>query len=100
VVRLASVAAATFLVVVAGGLAGPDLLQQIEVATATANMQPSVSTSTYYPSCGAAHAEGVYSITQGKPGYRQELDADGDGLACEPYYVDGGVVRWFLRLFR
>lgn len=38
----------------------------------------------YYPRCAAAHAEGVYSIRRGQPGYRPPLDADGDGLACEP----------------
>jgi hypothetical protein len=39
-----------------------------------------------YPNCSAAHAAGIYSIREGEPGYRPELDADGDGLACEPYH--------------
>ncbi|NTZ42158.1 excalibur calcium-binding domain-containing protein [Altererythrobacter sp. SALINAS58] len=39
----------------------------------------------YYPRCSFAHAKGVYSIRSGEPGYRSELDADADGLACEPY---------------
>lgn len=39
---------------------------------------------TYYPTCAAAHFAGVYSIRRGEPGYRDRLDADGDGLACEP----------------
>lgn len=38
----------------------------------------------YYPRCATAHARGVYSIRRGQPGYRPPLDADGDGLACEP----------------
>ena len=40
---------------------------------------------TYYRNCARAHAAGVYSIPRGAPGYRAPLDADADGLACEPY---------------
>jgi micrococcal nuclease len=40
----------------------------------------------YYPSCAAARAAGAAPITMGRPGYRPELDADGDGIACEPYW--------------
>lgn len=39
----------------------------------------------YYPDCRTAHGQGVYSIPRGTAGYREKLDADGDGLACEPY---------------
>jgi len=39
----------------------------------------------YYPNCDAARAAGVAPIYAGKPGYREELDGDGDGVACEPY---------------
>ncbi|WP_436017616.1 excalibur calcium-binding domain-containing protein [Phenylobacterium sp. LjRoot219] len=39
----------------------------------------------YFPNCAAAHAAGVYSIHRGDPGYRERLDRDGDGRACEPY---------------
>ncbi|MDO1559607.1 excalibur calcium-binding domain-containing protein [Brevundimonas sp. 2R-24] len=38
----------------------------------------------WYPNCASAHAGGVYSIREGEPGYRPRLDADTDGLACEP----------------
>jgi hypothetical protein len=41
---------------------------------------------TYYPNCAAARAAGVAPINRGEPGYRHGLDADGDGVACEPYY--------------
>ena len=43
------------------------------------------SGSTYYPNCAAARAAGVAPMRRGQPGYRPELDADGDGVACEPY---------------
>ena len=39
---------------------------------------------TYYPNCGAARATGHTPIRAGSPGYRIGLDADGDGVACEP----------------
>jgi hypothetical protein len=39
----------------------------------------------YYLNCGAARAAGAAPISRGHPGYRLELDDDGDGIACEPY---------------
>ena len=41
--------------------------------------------STYYPNCSTARAAGAAPIRRGEPGYRAELDRDGDGTACEPY---------------
>jgi Excalibur calcium-binding domain len=40
---------------------------------------------TYYNSCREAFQDGRINIRTGEPGYRPELDADGDGLACEPF---------------
>ena len=40
--------------------------------------------SVYYPNCHAAWAAGVAPIYAGEPGYRPEMDGDGDGIACEP----------------
>jgi len=40
---------------------------------------------TYFPNCSAARATGHAPIRAGSPGYRIGLDADGDGIACEPY---------------
>lgn len=39
----------------------------------------------YYPRCAAARAAGAAPIYRGEPGYRSALDADNDGIACEPY---------------
>jgi hypothetical protein len=39
----------------------------------------------YYRNCAEARAAGVAPIRAGQPGYRPELDADSDGIACEPY---------------
>lgn len=43
------------------------------------------STGVYYPNCAAARAAGAAPIHIGEPGYASWLDADGDGIACEPY---------------
>lgn len=40
---------------------------------------------TYYPNCSFARAAGAAPIYRGQPGYRPALDADDDGIACEPY---------------
>jgi hypothetical protein len=39
----------------------------------------------YYFNCDEARAAGVAPIHAGESGYRDDLDADGDGIACEPY---------------
>jgi excalibur calcium-binding domain-containing protein len=38
----------------------------------------------YYADCDAAHAAGKEPLYEGQPGYRAELDPDGDGMACIP----------------
>ena len=43
--------------------------------------------SVYYPNCAAARAAGAAPIRMGGPGYRPALDADLDGIACEPIPV-------------
>jgi micrococcal nuclease len=43
------------------------------------------SPSVYYRYCSDARAAGAAPIHRGEPGYRSELDADNDGVACEPY---------------
>lgn len=35
--------------------------------------------------CDDARAAGTAPIYRGEPGYRDGLDADDDGIACEPY---------------
>lgn len=38
----------------------------------------------YYRGCWEARAAGAAPIHRGQPGYRPEMDGDGDGIACEP----------------
>lgn len=44
-----------------------------------------VEQSTYYSGCNDARARGAAPIYRGQPGYREGMDGDGDGVACEPY---------------
>lgn len=39
----------------------------------------------FWPGCDAARTAGTAPIYAGEPGYRDEMDRDGDGIACEPY---------------
>ncbi len=39
----------------------------------------------YYPSCRWAQLVGAAPIARGEKGYREALDPDGDGLACEAF---------------
>ena len=40
--------------------------------------------SVHYTRCAEARAAGVAPIYRGQPGYREGLDGDYDGVACEP----------------
>src|SRR5690606_8287677 len=39
----------------------------------------------YWRRCDDARAAGTAPIYRGEPGYREGLDRDNDGIACEPY---------------
>ncbi|MFC4257068.1 hypothetical protein GRI97_13905 [Altererythrobacter xixiisoli] len=38
----------------------------------------------YWSGCNAARAAGTAPIYIGEPGYQENMDGDGDGIACEP----------------
>ena len=65
--------------------AGLFMIGHFKEAMDLAAQSRSVAADVYYPNCAAARAAGVAPIMIGQPGYRPELDADGDGIACEPY---------------
>lgn len=55
---------------------------------ASAVRQPTASSApsgVYYRNCNAAWAAGAAPLSRGQPGYRPEMDGDGDGVACEPF---------------
>lgn len=39
----------------------------------------------FFRNCKEAWAAGAAPLRRGQPGYRPEMDGDGDGIACEPY---------------
>ncbi|WP_344698624.1 excalibur calcium-binding domain-containing protein [Sphingomonas limnosediminicola] len=43
-----------------------------------------LESSVYYADCDAARAAGSAPVMAGRPGYRAELDPDGDGVGCVP----------------
>jgi hypothetical protein len=61
-------------------------LLQTANAPATLTREHNPPVGAYYPGCNAARAAGVAPLLAGEPGYRPEMDGDGDGIACEPYY--------------
>ena len=74
------------------GLAGGYVWSAMPPASAEPPLAPQpvksaaeIEHSAYYPNCASARAAGHAPIFEGQPGYRSELDADGDGIACEPY---------------
>lgn len=52
-----------------------------EPAEATATAQDG---SVHYSGCNEVRAAGKAPLYSGQPGYRLEMDGDGDGIACEP----------------
>ena len=45
--------------------------------------EPPAPSSVYYEDCDAVREAGADPIRVGDPGYRLELDPDGDGVGCE-----------------
>ncbi len=43
-------------------------------------------TGDYWNGCDEARAAGTAPIYEGEPGYRSDMDGDGDGIACEPHH--------------
>jgi hypothetical protein len=59
--------------------------------SAAADLRSAVpGASIYYPGCHAARSAGATPLLRGEPGYRSEMDGDGDGIACEVYAGGGG----------
>ena len=47
-----------------------------------ANPASTLAASVFYKSCASVKAAGAAPLEKGSPGYRAELDPDGDGVAC------------------
>lgn len=42
----------------------------------------------HYSGCNEVRAAGAAPLYRGQPGYREEMDGDDDGIACEPHRND------------
>ncbi|MEZ5320672.1 MAG: thermonuclease family protein [Microthrixaceae bacterium] len=62
--------------------ATPDRCGTSPPTTRTAGPAPSGS-EVYYENCAAARRADAAPIRRGQPGYRADMDGDGDGIACE-----------------
>lgn len=49
---------------------------------ASAGVEESVT----YSGCNEVRALGRAPLYAGQPGYREDMDGDGDGIACEPHH--------------
>lgn len=69
----------------ADGLAGAAVQVQSLFASKATSSTGTTPSGAYYQRCDAARAAGVAPLRRGEPGYREALDRDGDGIACEPH---------------
>jgi hypothetical protein len=85
----------TFVITLVVGLALTSRTREVPVAGATSSSKLMAPPLTYVRTCEEAEASGLAPIPRSSPLYRENLDADGDGMACEPY-----APRTIRRLFR
>ncbi|WNO53638.1 excalibur calcium-binding domain-containing protein [Stakelama saccharophila] len=64
----------------------PNIISAWTVGTNSPEAVADIEGSVYYPDCAAARAAGAAPMHRGSPGYRDHLDGDNDGTACEPYH--------------
>lgn len=67
------------------GKSGVSTYRTINVPIAPSSYYRPTQNAPYYYNCAHARRAGVAPIRRGQPGYRRGLDADNDGIACEPY---------------
>jgi hypothetical protein len=47
-----------------------------------------IEQSVHYAGCNEVRSLGKAPLLAGQPGYREDMDGDGDGIACEPHLRD------------
>ncbi|MFD9076180.1 excalibur calcium-binding domain-containing protein [Streptomyces lasiicapitis] len=62
-----------------------DTPEEPDATTPESTDEPSTPQDVYYENCDEARAAGAAPLVVGEPGYRPELDREGDGIACEPH---------------
>lgn len=59
--------------------------RQAPQAAPRRSIAPRAPSGVYYRGCNEVRAAGAAPLYRGQPGYRPDMDGDGDGIACEPY---------------
>jgi hypothetical protein len=63
----------------------PITAEEKAAAAVRAEAAQKVERSVYYSGCNEVRAAGKAPLYRGDPGFRDGMDGDGDGIACEPY---------------
>ena len=67
-----------------GGLAGYAWSSLPPAAFQSSEERERIEQSVTYSGCNEVRAIGKAPLYSGQPGYRYDMDGDGDGIACEP----------------
>lgn len=73
------------MVAVISWIVAPELISHWQTITKAPAEARAVEQSVYYRNCDEARAAGAAPMYRGSPGYREGMDGDSDGIACEPY---------------
>ena len=71
--------------VMLGGLAGYAWSSMPAATFQSADERSRIEQSVYYSGCRDVRAAGKAPLHAGQPGYREDMDGDRDGIACEPH---------------
>lgn len=68
-----------------GGIGGYAWSSWPPAAFQSPDERVAIERSLYYAGCSEVRAAGHAPLYAGQPGYREGLDGDSDGIACEPH---------------
>lgn len=69
--------------------AGWTLTPAWNAASAPAARPSPDAATVHYAGCDEVRAAGAAPLHRGQPGYREDMDGDDDGIACEPHRRGG-----------
>ena len=68
-----------------GGIGGYAWSQLPRAIAQSPDERARIEQSVTYSGCYEVRAAGKGPLYAGQPGYREDMDGDGDGIACEPH---------------
>ena len=68
------------------GFASPHKLRGTPPVMQSAEERARIEQSVHYSGCNEVRDLGKDPIYAGQPGYREDMDGDSDGIACEPIH--------------